>query len=119
MATQIHPHALLLRYNLLNQGANQGSIYHWARDHRLHHKYSDTLLDPHSMERGFFFAHIGWLLTKKSPQLVNEGHKIDMSDIKRDWVVAFQRQFNWLLTPLMCWILPGTPSLIKLSASTM
>lgn len=27
---------------LLNSGANQGSIYHWARDHRLHHKFSDT-----------------------------------------------------------------------------
>lgn len=23
-------------------GANQGSIFHWSRDHRLHHKYSDT-----------------------------------------------------------------------------
>jgi stearoyl-CoA desaturase (delta-9 desaturase) len=71
------------------------------------------------MQKGFFFAHIGWLLTKKSPQLVNEGLKIEMSDIKADWVVSFQRHFNWLLTPLMCWILPGTSSPMQLFASTM
>ena len=59
------------------------------------------------MEKGLLFAHIGWLLTKKSAQLVQEGRKIDMSDIRADWVIAFQRRFNWLLTPLMCWILPA------------
>jgi stearoyl-CoA desaturase (Delta-9 desaturase) len=42
--------------------AFQGSIFTWARDHRLHHKYSDTQLDPHSMDNGFFFAHMGWTL---------------------------------------------------------
>jgi fatty-acid desaturase len=113
IASQVRPNALLFRYSSFNQGANQGSIYHWARDHRLHHKYSDTLLDPHSIEKGFFFAHIGWLLSKKSAQLVQEGRKIDMSDLKADWVITFQRRFNWLLTPLMCWIIPGNYSSYK------
>lgn len=27
---------------LTNSMANQGSIFHWARDHRVHHKYSDV-----------------------------------------------------------------------------
>merc|ERR1719311_1832921 len=27
---------------LMNSIANQGSIYHCARDHRVHHKYSET-----------------------------------------------------------------------------
>ena len=27
---------------LCNSVANQGSIYHWARDHRVHHKHSDV-----------------------------------------------------------------------------
>jgi hypothetical protein len=27
---------------LLNSMANQGSIFHWARDHRVHHLYSDS-----------------------------------------------------------------------------
>tara|TARA_A100001015_G_scaffold303250_1_gene392608 strand:+ start:505 stop:861 length:357 start_codon:yes stop_codon:yes gene_type:complete len=36
--------------------ANQGSIIHWSRDHRLHHRYSDTDLDPHNINRGFFIV---------------------------------------------------------------
>lgn len=53
-----------------NSMAFQGSIFHWSRDHRLHHKFSDTELDPHSMTRGFFFSHVGWLLVEKSDELV-------------------------------------------------
>lgn len=29
---------------LANSIANQGSIYHWSRDHRVHHKYSEVKL---------------------------------------------------------------------------
>ena len=29
--------------------ANEGSIYHWARDHRVHHKNSETDADPHNV----------------------------------------------------------------------
>ncbi len=46
---------------ILASMSNQGSIFHWCRDHRLHHKKSDTALDPHDSARGFFYSHIGWL----------------------------------------------------------
>lgn len=72
---------LKIFWMLLNSGANQGSIYHWSRDHRLHHKFSDTDLDPHTISKGWFFSHVGWLLVKKSPQIIAEGKKIDMSDL--------------------------------------
>lgn len=42
-------------------------MYVWVRDHRQHHKYSDTDADPHNASRGFFFSHIGWLMSKKHP----------------------------------------------------
>lgn len=29
---------------LVNSMANQGSIWHWSRDHRVHHKYSEVSL---------------------------------------------------------------------------
>ena len=29
--------------------ANQGTIYHWVRDHRVHHKNSETEADPHNV----------------------------------------------------------------------
>lgn len=56
---------------LINSMANQGSIYHWSRDHRVHHKYSEMDADPHNATRGFFFAHMGWLYVKKHPDVRN------------------------------------------------
>jgi hypothetical protein len=47
---------------LCNSIANQGSIFHWSRDHVIHHKYSESVADPHDARRGFFFSHVGWLL---------------------------------------------------------
>ena len=29
-------------FMLANSAAHQGSIYQWARDHKMHHKYTDT-----------------------------------------------------------------------------
>jgi len=64
----------------------------WVRDHRLHHKYSDTDADPHNAQNGFFFSHVGWLLTKKHPQVIEKGKGIDMSDLDADPVVMFQKR---------------------------
>lgn len=31
--------------------AGQNSIYEWVRDHRVHHKFSETDADPHNSNR--------------------------------------------------------------------
>merc|ERR1719251_219261 len=36
---------------IMNTIAFQGELFYWVRDHRVHHKYSDTPADPHNMER--------------------------------------------------------------------
>ncbi|KAH0568594.1 acyl-CoA Delta-9 desaturase-like [Cotesia glomerata] len=95
---------ILLIFNTL---AFQNSIYEWARDHRVHHKYSETDADPHNANRGFFFAHVGWLLCKKHPDVKEKGKGIDMSDLEADPVVAFQHKYYLILMPLICFILPG------------
>ena len=33
--------------------ANEGSIYHWVRDHRVHHKNSETEADPHNVRNDY------------------------------------------------------------------
>ena len=39
----------------------------WAAHHRRHHRYSDQKGDVHSpRQKGFFYAHMGWLFTKDS-----------------------------------------------------
>jgi stearoyl-CoA desaturase (delta-9 desaturase) len=37
---------------LSNSMANQGSIWHWDRDHRVYHKHSETDADPYNATRG-------------------------------------------------------------------
>mmetsp|Transcript_133432 Transcript_133432/g.217258 ORF Transcript_133432/g.217258 Transcript_133432/m.217258 type:complete len:598 (+) Transcript_133432:86-1879(+) len=94
---------------LLNSFANQGTIYHWARDHRAHHKYTDTPADPHDTNRGFFFAHIGWLLVPKHPDIKAKGDTIPCHDLKADPVVMFQeraeRMFMW--NEIVSFLLPA------------
>ncbi|MGC9504020.1 acyl-CoA desaturase [Baaleninema sp.] len=34
----------------------------WIGMHRIHHKYSDTPLDPHDSNKGFWWSHVGWML---------------------------------------------------------
>ncbi len=42
--------------------AFQGSVLEWSTDHRNHHRYSETDKDPYSIAKGFWYAHIGWLM---------------------------------------------------------
>lgn len=63
-----------------------------VRDHRVHHKFTDTDADPHNSKRGFFFSHMGWLCCRKHPDVTKFGSKIDMSDLEDDKVIQFQRK---------------------------
>nr|CAI5859636.1 unnamed protein product [Callosobruchus analis] len=76
--------------------AGQNSIVQWVRDHRVHHKFSETDADPHNSNRGFFFSHVGWLMLKKHPEVLSKGKTVDFSDLLKDPLVAFhERHFIW------------------------
>lgn len=64
------------------------------RDHRVHHKFTDTDADPHNAQRGFFFSYMGWLLIRKHPDVINKGATIDMTDLEKDFVVIWQRRYK-------------------------
>merc|ERR1719310_757827 len=87
---------------IFNSVANQGSIYHWARDHRVHHLYSDTIADPHNAHLGFWFSHIGWLLFKKHPAVHEAGRRVNMDDLKKDPIVMFQKRADPFWNLLWC-----------------
>ncbi|XP_030371227.1 acyl-CoA Delta(11) desaturase-like [Scaptodrosophila lebanonensis] len=91
---------------VFNTIAFQDAAFHWARDHRVHHKFSETDADPHNATRGFFFSHIGWLLCKKHPDVVAKGKSLDLSDLRADPIVMFQRNHYMVLMPLACFIMP-------------
>ncbi|CAB3223431.1 unnamed protein product [Arctia plantaginis] len=91
---------------IFNTMAFQDSAIDWARDHRMHHKYSETDADPHNATRGFFFSHIGWLLVRKHPELKKKGKGLDLSDLYADPILRFQKKYYLLLMPIACFILP-------------
>ncbi|RVE45355.1 hypothetical protein evm_009984 [Chilo suppressalis] len=86
--------------------AFQDCIFEWARDHRTHHKYADTDADPHNSVRGLFFSHCGWLCCKKSPEVIEGGKRIDVTDLYEDPVVMFQKKHYMKMMPILCFVLP-------------
>ena len=80
---------MLMCFNCISM---QNDLLEWCRDHRVHHKHTETSADPHNAKRGFFFAHAGWLLMKKHPDVIIKGHSVDISDLKQDPVVMFQHR---------------------------
>jgi stearoyl-CoA desaturase (delta-9 desaturase) len=86
--------------------ALQNDIIEWARDHRVHHKYSETDADPHNALRGFFFSHIGWLLVRKHPDVKDKGSKLDVSDLQADPILRFQKKYYKTLAILACFVVP-------------
>ncbi|XP_013139663.1 PREDICTED: acyl-CoA desaturase-like [Papilio polytes] len=90
----------------LQTSAGQNSMYIWCRDHRLHHRYSDTDGDPHNAKRGFFFSHVGWLMSKKHPYVKELGKRIDMSDLEADWMVMFQKKYYYPLYVIFALFIP-------------
>jgi stearoyl-CoA desaturase (delta-9 desaturase) len=91
---------------LCNCIAFQNDLIEWARDHRVHHKFSETEADPHNARRGFFFAHMGWLMVKKHPDVGTKGKNVDFTDLYQDPLLQFQRRHYLKLIFLICFFLP-------------
>jgi stearoyl-CoA desaturase (delta-9 desaturase) len=86
--------------------AGQNSIYEWCRDHRVHHKFSDTDADPHNINNGFFFSHMGWLCREKHPDVREKGKTVLMDDLAKDWIIKYQKKYYTLLYLAIAHILP-------------
>ncbi|KAF9413285.1 hypothetical protein HW555_008451 [Spodoptera exigua] len=92
---------------LMQTMAFQNHIYEWVRDHRVHHKFTETDADPHNARRGFFFSHIGWLMVRKHKDVFEKGATVDMSDLEKDPIVMFQKKTYMVLMPLLCFVIPA------------
>ncbi|KAF0716836.1 Aste57867_2631 [Aphanomyces stellatus] len=86
--------------------ANQGTTFHWARDHRVHHKFTDTDADPTNAKRGLFFAHIGWLFVKKHPKVIEAGKQLNVDDLLQDWCIQLENYCHPFGQIFMCLIVP-------------
>ena len=71
----------------------QGPIS-WARQHRAHHKYSDTMADPHPQKFGFWFGHIGWTFLAHQYLGRSPERKEIPADLARDPVLIFFEKYH-------------------------
>lgn len=67
--------------------AGQGSVLRWAFDHRIHHAHVDTNDDPHSIKKGFWYAHFLWMLER--PRIIDP--KV-VPDLMKNRLVQFQHR---------------------------
>jgi fatty-acid desaturase len=51
-------------FALLGTLALQGGPITWVATHRAHHASTDREGDPHGADRGFFWSHVQWLLSR-------------------------------------------------------
>jgi len=85
-------------------GAVEGSIRWWARDHRAHHRYTDTDKDPYSVRKGLLYSHFGWMLMKQNPKRIG---RTDISDLNESAVVRWQHKHYLAVVFTMGLIVPS------------
>lgn len=78
---------LKLFFAVAGSAAGAGTIRRFARDHRAHHRYTDTDRDPHSVHKGFFHTHLGWVIFKQDPKRIG---RVNIDDIDADPIVVWQ-----------------------------
>jgi stearoyl-CoA desaturase (delta-9 desaturase) len=70
----------------------------WSAHHRHHHRHSDTDQDVHSpIARSFFWAHMGWILSKR----FNNFDENSVKDLSRYPELRWVQRFN-IVSPQSC-----------------
>ena len=95
----------------LGSMAVEGPVTKWAAVHRCHHKHSDDEADPHSphlhgnsflgMLRGFYHAHMGWLL-RGDPKDLDRYNP----DLREDRVISFMSRY-WGVWAILGLVIPA------------
>ncbi len=79
-----------IRFLLLFFGAAtfEQSALKWSSQHRQHHQFTDTPQDPYDITKGFWYAHVGWILFYK--HRVNYDNSPDLQASR-----LVMHQHNW------------------------
>jgi len=75
----------------------------WVSDHRRHHKHVDHDDDPYDISKGFFHAHIGWILFKINPEPPWD----NVADLRKDPLVMWQDRFYVPIAVVTSFVLPA------------
>ncbi len=95
-----HP-LLKFFYLIFGACALENSVLRWASDHRIHHKYVDTDLDPYNIKRGGFYAHMGWIFYK------SQRNRDNVSDLQNDPLVVWQERYYIPIAVVVGFLIPA------------
>ncbi|MHB8220172.1 MAG: acyl-CoA desaturase [Acidimicrobiales bacterium] len=97
--------------------AQKGPLW-WASHHRRHHRSADTTGDPHTPNDGWWWCHVGWVLSHQSkrpdPALVTDLARFP----ELRFVDRYQAAGPWLLAGL-CFAAAGWGGLVAFAVSTV
>jgi stearoyl-CoA desaturase (Delta-9 desaturase) len=88
---------------LFGAAAFENSALWWSSEHRKHHKHVDTDDDPYDISKGFFWAHMGWLMFKLKPDSPTN----NVQDLKKDGLVMWQHKWVHPLSFLVSFVVPA------------
>ena len=88
-------------YLLCGAATFQHSVLTWVSDHRRHHQHIDTDADPYNIRRGFWWAHIGWLMVEQEPADFS-----NVRDLSADPLIRLQHRFYMPLAIFMSFGVP-------------
>ena len=94
-----HP-AIQLTAMILGSAALQNSVIKWCSDHRIHHRKLDKKEDPYSIKKGFWYAHIGWILEKKKSQIIG------VNDLKSNKILIWQDKHYYKIAIIISFLIP-------------
>jgi stearoyl-CoA desaturase (Delta-9 desaturase) len=98
---QAHPVVRLLTL-IFGAGAFENSVLLWACEHRTHHKHVDHDEDPYCISKGFFHAHIGWLMFKLKPLPPFD----NVVDLQKDPLVRWQHRYIHWIAVSVAFVIP-------------
>ncbi len=98
---------LRLLYVLFGAASFQNSALRWSADHRRHHARTDSDEDPYNIVRGFWWAHIGWVLKQDERRDLRA-----VGDLQTDTLLRFQDRQFVLLAILVGLVLPAALGLL-------
>jgi stearoyl-CoA desaturase (delta-9 desaturase) len=93
----------LIEFLILFFGAAafEQSALRWASQHRDHHRFVDTERDPYNIRKGFFYAHIGWLIFWRHPY-----HYDNAKDLQSNPLLMHQDRYYFLWAPIAGILVP-------------
>ncbi len=83
----------------------------WAGHHRVHHRYTDVDGDVHSPRDGFWWSHVGWILSTRYKEIDTDAIK----DFAAYPELRLVDRFNWVgpwILAVTCFLVGGWGALL-------